>query len=288
MRVSSLITIASTVLASAVSAVPARRDAETSIICNLAWSNSGQAMNTSCVGADVIFADPMTADERVNSSLKTHTYGGRAVDVMAYLSVGTVNPLYAPDSRLVELGWKQNLDQNSEGELWGDYVFNPDELVTKVLPVMKDIISSYKALGYTMISSDNAKPSTAVTENDAQAAQYAANDRIDPRYVEYMQQIVDYAHSIGVKVTLKNPSYYVNEPTVIDDFDAYIIESMFNYYPWDVDTNEPILYSTKPVWLFQYPGINGLTEEMLKEYMVERDIHLVYLDSTTGYHQFTA
>ncbi|KNC76678.1 hypothetical protein SARC_10836 [Sphaeroforma arctica JP610] len=280
MKLNTQIFIAATILASIVTAAPMRKDAETSIICNLAWANSEHALDTDCTGADIIFADPSIPDARVSKALKDHS-----VDIMAYLSVGTVNPEYTPDDRLVALAWKQNKDKNSEGDVWGDWFFNTNDLIPKVLPIMEDIISSYKERGFTMISTDNAKPSTGVTDNNTQSKSYADKERIDPRYVAYMQEIVKFAHSIGLKVTLKNPSYYVNEPAVVNEFDAYIIESMFNYYPWDVDTHESLLYTQKPLWLFQYPGINHLTKDMLDE-MKERNIHLVYMDSPSGYHQF--
>ncbi|KNC87100.1 hypothetical protein SARC_00775 [Sphaeroforma arctica JP610] len=273
-------------LASAAIAAPAaivRRDSSSSQICNLAWSNSGMQANTDCTGADVLFADPLIPDPRVDAQRANPTG-----ELMAYLSVATVNPLYAPDPRLLNYQWQQNLDVNSEGELWGDYWFNPDDLNDKILPIMKDIITSYKALNFTAISSDNAKPSTAVTENDAQAKAYYDADRIDPRYVEYMQNIVDFAHSIDMKVALKNPSYYVNEPTIIDEFDAYIVESLFNWYPWDIDVYGSLPYGPKPFWIFQYPGENGLTNQELHDRMVDRQVREVYMDSTDGYVRYYA
>ncbi|KNC87099.1 hypothetical protein SARC_00774 [Sphaeroforma arctica JP610] len=274
--------IASAALASPVGNV--RRDSAAAPICNLAWSNSGMQAKTDCTGAVVLFSDPLIPDPRVDGQRANGTTG----EIMAYLSVGTVNPLYAPDPRLLDYQWQQNLDKNSEGELWGDFWFNPDDLNDHILPIMKDIISSYRALNYTAISTDNAKPSTAVTENDAQAKAYADTERIDPRYVEYLKNIIDFAHSLDMEVALKNPSYYVNEPTVIDEFDAYLVESLFNWYPWDIDVYGSLPYGPKPFWIFQYPGVNGLTNQELHDRMVERNLSKVYLDSEDGYVSYYA
>ncbi|KNC80131.1 hypothetical protein SARC_07504 [Sphaeroforma arctica JP610] len=258
----------------------------TEAICNRAWSNSGSSGKTDCTGADWIFSSVGDRSSAVSAGLKNS-----AVTSMAYLSVGTVNTDFPADPRLSAYTWEENSDSNGQGGLWGDHWFNPDDLVPHILPIMKDIMDDYKAQGFNAISTDNAKPSDAVTDNDSVAARHRANDRIDPRYVEYMAGIVDYAHSIGMKVALKNPSFYVNEPSIIHKFDAYIVESLFNWYPYDIDNyngSPNLLTGSKPMWIFQYEGINGLSNSKLRERMVEQGVETTYMDTNNGWVEFHA
>ncbi|KNC74184.1 hypothetical protein SARC_13261 [Sphaeroforma arctica JP610] len=255
-------------------------------ICNHAWSNSGAAKSTDCTGADWIFSSANDGSDVVTAGL-----ANSAVTSMVYLSVGTVNADSPADPRLNDYIWEENSDTNGDGESWGDHWFDPDDLVPNILPIMKDIMDDYKARGFNAISTDNAKPSDAVTDNDEVAARARSEQRIDQRYVDYMHGIVDYAHSIGLQVALKNPSYYTKEDTLIHKFDAYIVESMFNWYPSDVNnynSDPDLLSGSAPFWVFQYEGINGVSNSELREHMVEQGVDMVYMDSSDGWVEFYA
>ncbi|KNC78195.1 hypothetical protein SARC_09365 [Sphaeroforma arctica JP610] len=255
-------------------------------ICNLAWSNSGAAKSTDCTGAEWIFSS--SSD---NSDVVTAGLADSFITSMIYLSVGTVHVDNPADPRLNDYIWQANDDLDGDGKSWGDYWFDPDDLVSKILPIMKDIMDDYKAKGYDAVSTDNAKPSTAVSDNDEIAARAREEQTIDQRYVDYMNGIVDYAHSIGLKVALKNPSYYTQEDTLIHKFDAYIVESMFNWYPSDVNNYNSVpdlLTGSKPFWVFQYEEINEVSNSELRERMVEQGVDMTYMDTSHGWVEFYA
>ncbi|KNC78194.1 hypothetical protein SARC_09364 [Sphaeroforma arctica JP610] len=255
-------------------------------ICNRAWSNSGAAKSTDCNGAEWIFSS--SSD---NSDVVTAGLADSSITSMVYLSVGTVNTDDPADPRLNDYVWQENEDLNGDGETWGDYWFDPDDLVPNILPIMKDIMDNYKVRGFNAISTDNAKPSTAVSDNDAIAARAREEQTIDDRYVDYMNGIVDYAHSIGLKVALKNPSYYTQESTLINKFDAFIVESMFNWYPTDVNnynSDPDLLTGSAPFWVFQYEDVNGVSNSELRERMVEQGVDMTYMDTTDGWVKFYA
>eukprot|EP01134_Creolimax_fragrantissima_P004128 CFRG4128T1 len=253
-------------------------------ICNLAWSNSGNQAETDCTNKDYVFSN---YSDRDTPAVKAGIESDDVISI-AYLSVGTVHKSYPADERLVEFAWVSNEDTNSDGETWGDWWFNPDDLSSKVLPVIKDIMDKCKESGYDMISTDNAKPSSAVTDNDSQARSYKDEQRVDPRYVDYLDEIINYGEEIGLKIVLKNPEYYNNEPSIIDKFDAYIVESLFNWYPYDINLYGDRITGSKPFWIFQYEGTNGVSNTKLKERMEDRGVDMVYMDSDNGWEEFYA
>eukprot|EP01134_Creolimax_fragrantissima_P003000 CFRG3000T1 len=273
--------------AAAVATSPSRRGVGSNApsICNLAWSDSGNHGETDCSGSKYIFSSASSLE--YSSRMNYYMYRTPAIH-MCYLSVGTVSESGGDDEYtedLWKLRWKRNTDVNSDGEYWGDYWFDPDDLVPKVLPIMKKILIKYRNLGYDMVSTDNAKPSSAVRDNDKQVRKYADKQRIDPRYVEYMEEIIEFSHHIGLKVALKNPEYYNNED-IISKFDAYIVESLFNWYPYDINLYTDLLHTSKPIWIFQYEGTNGVSNSKLRSRMRDWGIDMVYMDTSNGWEEF--
>ncbi|KNC78485.1 hypothetical protein SARC_09088 [Sphaeroforma arctica JP610] len=257
---------------------------ERSTLCNLAWSNSGHQGETDCSGADVVFS---SVSGRYDSKVQD-AIADDSVEVMCYISVGTVNPSnpILDFDELLNYKWVQNEDDNGNGGYWGDYWYNPDDLPA-VLEIMKKVLDKVKGFGFTMVSTDNAKPSDVVAENDSIAARARQNQEIDDRYIDYMEGLVEYAHSIGLKIVLKNPSYYNNHDTA-GLFDGYIVESLFNWYPYDINLYTTGTYGNlfeqgKPVWIFQYSGTNGVDDETLQKRMRCEQVPTVYLDTSDGW-----
>ncbi|KNC78995.1 hypothetical protein SARC_08596 [Sphaeroforma arctica JP610] len=180
------------------------------------------------------------------------------------LSVSTVQEDRPADPRISDYIWEENDDANGYG---GHY----------------DEIQSFDA-----ISTDNASPSDAVTDNDSEAAEHHTDQRVDPRLCCVHARYSRLRKFYCLEVALKNPSYYIHESSLIGRFDGYIVESLFNWYPYDIDNyngSPNLLTGSKP---FQYEGTNGVSNSKLRERMNEQGVDMVYMDTYDGWDEYYA